>query len=260
MAPESKALQGVMVIVAALVATLAMGFRNPALAAPGSLREAFANAVRGDGARSSATPIVARYIIDEGGGFVLDRREKKPLLKFDDSSEIWVLQPMAAPRGDTIYKNDAGEQMLRATKLGGMTVFTQRRLTGSAAAMAGVAQPLHLSPLGAVGLYQRFFQASVRASRSAQHLIGFETADDAESSTVALFADSAAVAVEAVVSIASRPDGKPLLARIGKVVFLTGAKPQAALQNGVLLITVAPSQGIAGRPSSRRIQRAVGVK
>lgn len=256
MAPESKALHGMMAIAAALVASIACGFGDPAQAARGSIREAFA-ALRGDDARSSATPQVARFMIDEGGGFVLDRRDKRPLLKFDDSPEIWVLQASPGPRGDIIYKNDAGEPMLRATKLGGMTVFTPRRPAGSAAALAGASPPLRFPSLGPIVLYQRLFQASVRASRAAQHLIGFE-APDADAGSDALIADAAIIAVEAMVTISARPDGKTLLSRVGKIAFIEGGKPAVGLQSGVLTITIAPSQGVAGRPSSRRILRAIG--
>ena len=115
-----------MVIAAALVATTAAGFAPSAVAEARGFREAWA-AIRGNDSRTTAIPPVARYNIDEGGSFILDRTAKRALLKFEDSSEIWQLQSAPGPRGDIIYKNDAGEPMLRATKLGGMTVFTARR-------------------------------------------------------------------------------------------------------------------------------------
>ena len=45
--------------------------------------------------------------------------------------------------------------------------------------------------------------------------------------------------------------------RVGKIAFIVGPRTQAAMQGGVLTITVTPKEGIAGRPSSRRIQKAV---
>ena len=256
MAPESKALHGMMAIGAALVAAMAFGFGDPA-SARGSLRQVFAMGRAQDG--RSASPQVARFLIDEGGGFVLDRREKRPLLKFDDSPEIFVLQTTAGPRGDTLFKNDVDETMLRATKLGGMTVFTPRRPAGSAATLTGAGPPLRLSPLGPMVLYQRLFQASVRSSRAAQHLIGYD-APDADATSDALIADAALIAVEAMVSISARPDGKTLLSRIGKIAFIKSGKPSVKLDGGVLIITVTPELGVAGRPSSRRILRAAGVR
>nr|QQZ52104.1 DUF4908 domain-containing protein [Phenylobacterium glaciei] len=47
----------------------------------------------------------------------------------------------AAPRGDIIYKNDLGEPVLRATRLGGLTLFTPDRPGGTAAALAGAVRP-----------------------------------------------------------------------------------------------------------------------
>ena len=73
-----------------------------------------------------ALPPVGRYVADSGEGFILDRSGRHPLLRFDRRDETWVLRPSAAPRGDVIYRNDAGEQVLRGTPNGGMTVYTPR--------------------------------------------------------------------------------------------------------------------------------------
>ncbi len=156
-------------IAAALIAALACGFARTA--------EAAGRRVRVEEGRGSPAPAVARYAIDEGGDFVLDREARQALVKFSDSQEIWVLSPFRGPRGDIIYKNDVDEPMLRATKLGGMTVFTVRRPEGAAAALIGPGIPIRLPSLGPVVLYQRLYQASVRTSRAAQHLVGFDAPD-----------------------------------------------------------------------------------
>jgi hypothetical protein len=237
----------------------ALGPNAPAArAAPVSLREALLAARGGEG-RVHAPPVVGRYQSDDGGFFVLDRAGPKPLLKFDDSPEIWVLASGAGPRGDTIYRNDLGEPMVRTTKLGGMTIFTDKRPDGSAAAFEASSSPLRIQPLSPVALYNRFYQASVRATRAAQHQVGFETRDDAEPTTAALFADAAMVASQALVSISARPEGKQVLSRIADVMIAQGPKPGAALQRGVLTVIIVPSEGVAGRPSSRRIERAAGA-
>jgi hypothetical protein len=112
-------------------------------------------------------PTSARYETDEGSVFIFDRSEPRPLLKFEDDPEIWVLQPAPGPRGDVIYRNDLGEEMLRATSLGGMTIFTDKRPGGSPAALDGASPPLRITPLSPAGLFSRFYQASIRASRAA---------------------------------------------------------------------------------------------
>lgn len=205
-------------------------------------------------------PVISRWETDEGGGFVLDLSMPHPLLKFEDSIEVWVLNPTPGPRGDTIYRNDLGEEMLRATRLGGMTVFTATRPDGSAAALDGASTPLRIGAIGPDALLRRFLVASVKASRAAQHQVVFETGDDAEPVTDALFADAALVTSEAFVDMASRPVNKGVLARINDVKITQGPRPNVALSKGVLTVTLQPPAGFAGRPSSRWIERAVGAK
>jgi hypothetical protein len=230
---------------------------SAATAAPLSLREALGGRF-GEGDKADS-PVIGRYDTDEGG-FVLDRSTPLPLLKFEDDPEIWVLQPAPGPRGDTIYRNDVGEPMLRATRFGGMTVFTPTRPDGSAAALDGPSSPLRISPLSPAALFARFYQASVRASRAAQHPLTFETKQDAEQASAAVIADAAMVASEALVDVASRTNGRTLLARVNDVVIAQGPKPSASFSKGVLTVTIVPAEGIAGRPSSRLIEHAAGVR
>lgn len=258
MAPARKALHYRSALAAALVAAAAVGFAGPASSAPAILRNAL-GLDRLDEGRQSTTPIVARYLIDEGGNFTLDRSQPRPLMKFDDSPEVWVLAPSRGPRGDIIYKNDVGEPMLRATRLGGMTVFTPRRPAGSAAAMAGPTSALHMPSIGPGGLFRRVFEASLRTSRAAQHLVEFD-APDADAGSDALIADAAGVTMEAFITLSSAAEGKALMSRVSKIVFNEGAKPAAVLQGATLLVTITPAQGMAGRPSSRRIMRALGLR
>ena len=254
MASVFRAFNGGTVIATALVAAALLGFAAPAAATPAWVKRALG----GDGRRASPPP-VARYLIDDGGVFTLDHSTRLTLLKFDDSPEVWVLFPSRGPRGDMIYKNDIDEPLVRATKLGGVTVFTSRRPEGSAASLVGSTSPLRLQPLGPVGLFNRLYQASVRASRAAQHSIGFE-APEADVTSDGLIADAAAVASAAMVSLSGKNGGKSLIARLGRIIFSQGAKPTANLRGGILIITVVPSQGLAGRPSSGRILQAMGAR
>ncbi|HEX5379895.1 MAG TPA: DUF4908 domain-containing protein [Phenylobacterium sp.] len=205
----------------------------------------------------SSLPI-ARYVSQEGDVFILDRSQPRPLLKFDDSPEVWVLRPQPAPRGDVIYMNDLGEPVLRATRLGGLTLFTPDRPGGTAAALAGGGAALRLAQLGPQQLLERLAQASARATRAARRLIPFEA--DASPGSSALTADAAMVAAEAIVRISRLPDSKSILGRIGKIRLIEGRKASASLQQGVVQITVAPNDGLAGRPSSERILAATGAR
>jgi hypothetical protein len=258
MAAPLKAIRTALMLAVTLAAGALDSFSTAAPAAPLTLREALMSE-HGAG-RKPVLPVIARYELDDGGVFILDRSTPRPLLKFDDSPEIWVLQAGAGPRGDVIYRNDAGEPMLRATKLGGMTVFTDRRPDGSAAALEGQASPLRVPPLGPQALFDRFYQASVRVTRAAQHPVAFETREDAVPLTAGLLADAALVTTQALVSVAARPNGKALLTHLSDVMIAQGSRPGASLQRGVLTVTIVPAQGVAGRPSSRKIEAAAGVR
>jgi hypothetical protein len=74
--------------------------------------------------RAKAPP-VGRYRDEEDGdpAFVIDHSSSIILLRFDDSTEIWMLTPQPGPGGSTLYKNDVGEIVLRVTRLGGLTLF-----------------------------------------------------------------------------------------------------------------------------------------
>jgi hypothetical protein len=237
---------------AATVCVSALGFAGSAAAAgPESLREGLFGQRPAEG-RQFAAPPIARYVSEDGDIFILDRTQPRPLLKFENSNEVWVLAPQPGPRGDMIYKNDLGQPMLRATRLGGVTVFTDQRPEGSAAALAGGGNPLRMSVLGPQALLDRMIQASARASRAARRLIAFEAPSVTPASS-SLVGDAAMIASEAVVRISRRPDGPKVLAKFNIIRFAEGRKPAAQVSRGTLQITVTPAQGVSGRPSSDRI-------
>jgi uncharacterized protein DUF4908 len=238
---------------AALLGVVSLCASGPACAgAADKLREGL---FRHRGAEAAGPPI-ARYVSEEGRVFVLDRTQPVPMLKFEDSPEVWVLAANPAPRGDVIYKNDMGEPMLRATRLGGFTLFSEDRPSGEAVSLVGGgAPPLRLAPMGPQAVFERLAQASLRASRAARRPMLFEA--EATPASSALIADAAVVTSLAIIRIAQRGDGRSMLARFNRVRFEEGRKASAGLKDGVLRIVVAPSEGLAGRPSSNRILKAV---
>jgi Domain of unknown function (DUF4908) len=240
-------------IYAALICA-ALGFASPASAQ--SLHDLLFGNHRHPG-RDFAAPPVARYVSEDGDEFILDLTQEQPLLKFESSPEVWALKAQAAPRGDVIYKNDLGEPVLRATRLGGVTVFTDHRPEGEAAALAGGGSPLKLSSLGPQALLERLGQASLRASRAARHVILFDA--EASPASSAVIADAALVASVAVGRLADRPQGRNRLASLKRVFLEQGKRVAAVVSKGTLRITVVPSMGLAGRPSSDRIMAATSA-
>ena len=209
----------------------------------------------GEPPRHPDAPPVGRYQPDRGEGFVLDESGTPTLLKFEDSPEVWVLRAQPGPRGDTIYRNDMGEPVLRATKLGGLTLFTLDNPDGSAVAYDGEAGSLRPpAVMSASVLFQHMYQASVRSSHAAQRVIPFISVDDATPETAALIADSATVTAEAISRVAHLANGRTALSRVVKVLLAKGRRPDAQLGvGGALTVIYAPEAGVEGRPSSERI-------
>jgi hypothetical protein len=233
-----------------LLAVAVLGTGGPVRAQSVSLRDMLGD--RQDDRRAEA-PLVARYIAEEGQGFVLDRSHRVALLKFDQSPEVWALSPSQASRGDVIYRNDVGQPVLRATRLGGLTLFTRSRPGGAAAALIGEAGPLSRpAVISPSGLLQKLAQASVRATGSAKRLIPFE-ASGVTPGAEPVFADAAGITADAIVRLGRSEAGRGVVGRIRKVRLVPGKKASVTIQTGVMQVVVNPDLGLAGRPSSDRI-------
>ncbi len=241
----------------AMIAILAMASPASAQHAAQSLKDVLLGHRGSSASRRPAPPPVARYVSETGDAFVLDRSSSMPLLKFDSSPEVWVLSSQPASRGDILYFNEMGEPVLRATKLGGMILFTEDRPNGAAAALSGKAPSLQLpTVLSPSALFLRLYQASSRATRAAQRQIPFFTLEDARPETSVLIAETATITAEALERMV-RDGARSDIAKVTRVLLTEGRKPAATLKDGALIITYAPGQGVAGRPSSKRIIKVV---
>lgn len=210
--------------------------------------------LRNRGGPSRATPPVGRYISESGEAFTLDRSGQRPLLRFDRRDETWVLRPTAAPRGDVIYRNDAGQQILRMTPGGGMTVFTARAPGGSPASFTGPGETLSPPSLGPAQLFQLMARRSAMLSQTMGRLIeiNVDTDEEAEGLTV----EALILSTDAVLRIARSPTGRSSLNQLRRIVIVQGGAATVTYARGELRIVVAPTQGVAGRPSSARVIRA----
>lgn len=235
-------------LVAAGFAAATLAFALPVSAGP--LEKARENLFRRQGGEATGPPL-ARYVSEQGRVFILDRTQPVPMLKFEDSPEVWALQPAPAPRGDMIYKNDLGEPVLRATRLGGYTLFTDARPSGEAVSFAGGAPPLRLLGLSPQALGERLLQASIRSGRAARRQVIFEA--EATPASAALIADAATIVSLAFLQMAARDPTRAGIAKVGRVQFMEGKKVSAVFRNGILQIVVAPVHGVAGRPSSDKL-------
>lgn len=200
-------------------------------------------------------PQVARYVSDTGSIFILDRSGPAALFRLEHSVEIWALRPTPGPGGDIIYKNDLDQPVVRVSRLGGLTLFTTQRPMGVPASLEGEGAPYRAPTLSPQILFQVLLRDSSRASRAAQRLIPY----NAESRPGAefLLADAAGVVTEALVQMSSFREGRVVLERVKRVRLTVGKRAEARFHGGEIDIVVMPKQGLAGRPSSGRIAKAV---
>ncbi len=224
---------------------------------PRTLQESMFGSRPQDGRDYGATPPVARYVSEEGAAFILDRTGDAALLRFERSVEVWALKPTPGPRGDIIYKNDLDQPVLRLSRLGGVTLFTPQRPTGVPVAVAGQATSLRPPVIGPKALLQKLAQASVRASSVAKRLIPFELGKDATPENAYLIGDAAMISAEALARLSMVRDGRRHIDRVKKIVIAPGKRAEARMKDGVVVVTIDQRKGVAGRPSSGRVARAI---
>lgn len=205
---------------------------------------------------SPALPPVGRYVAESGEGFILDRSGRHPLLRFERRDETWVLRPSAAPRGDVIYRNDAGEQVLRVTPGGGMTVYTPRAPSGSPASFTGSGQSLTPPTLGPHLLFRLMAQRSYMVSQAVGGRL-VEVNLDVDEQYESLSVEAMIVTTDAVIRIARSPTARQYIGDLRSITIVEGPRAGVTYAGGRLTVIVDPRQGMAGRPSSARVIRAI---
>lgn len=218
------------------------------------------------GARDASAHTVAHYLADNGPGFVVDMLAPKPLLRFDNSVELWALTDSQGPRGDTIYKNDMGQVMLRVPRIGGMTVYPPRNTKGIAATFDQPAPRLGVSrPYAQAEFDLSTARAASVLKRSLPNLDSFDVVADAEAPKgkavdwAAFAIDASNLVAETVNRLSQTPANQKMLAKLTAVRINYGATPTVKLNKTELVIELDPLLGIPGRPSSAKIEAALGV-
>ena len=221
----------------------------------GDLRERLFSRTR----REEATGL---FTSEGGPSFILDESGRLPLMRFQGSNEIWVLRQTAGVRGDIYYRNDVGEVVLRATRLGGLTLYTAGAPGGLPCAFDNRSQALRLREHDAQSLFRHLLREAARGGLairgSAGRRVGLEIlaleVDDRSSDIVG---DTASVAVDAIVRLSSQAAGRERLSSLRTISIDLGDRPDARRDGSRLVITVVPRLGAGGRPSSARIMRAL---
>ena len=208
----------------------------------------FANPLRNRG-----LPADGLYASDMGERFIFDGRNSRPLFRFEQREETWVLRSTPAPRGDIIFRNDAGAQILRVTPDGGLTLYTAR----APGTRIGSAAPLTLPTLGPVRLFTLMNQRGSLVSQALGRLIVINlTGEESE----ALMVDALIVTTEAVIRMARTPSFREQIGGLRSITLVEGSRRSVTFQRGDLRVVVDPSEGQAGRPSSSSIIQAVATR
>ncbi len=222
---------------------------------PVSLRDALLGTVAQDGRSHQKAPLIALYVAGNGSRFTLDRTGNFALLRFERNAEVWALKATPGPGGDIIYKNDLGQPVLRATKFGGLTLFTPDQPGGAPAAFLSEVAPSRPQRMSPAGLLQVVEGQTVRLGRAFGHNI-FIKAEGA-SGTEYQAADAINVACDTLMRMAALREGRPYAAQVRAIRVRMGKRPEIRFEDGLVDITIAPQMGVAGRPSSGRIAKTI---
>ena len=210
----------------------------------------------GEARPARTLPPTGRYASESGENFVFDRSGARPLFRFESRNETWALRATPAPRGDIIYRNDAGDQILRVTRDGGMTLFSVRAPSGSPASLRGPAPALAPPVLGPIALANLMVARSAQMSRALGRMIVVQLDGEADE---ALCVDALMVTTDAVLRMSASANLRQRLAQLRSVTIIEGRNAGVTFDHGDLRVTVRPGQGLTGRPSSATIIRTVSA-
>jgi hypothetical protein len=244
-------------------------FRLPAVLAAAlaalavSALPAAAQSVTGTGSRVPAPPPAPSAPAPESTRFedavtqrsmIVQQVGRQAIVKFEDTSEVMILQSVPAPRGDTFLRNDKGEVMFRMTEQGNLVSYMDNAI-GVPAVRVGPATALSVPPMAA-SLDQLRSNAAKRLSKLAGHDVTiFGAAEFAANE------DWVTDVLGNVVSGAEMANGQAgrIVAELNKVRLARGTEASVSYSNGELLLGVNPSKGEAGHPSADQIARSLAT-
>ena len=187
---------------------------------------------------------------DGRGGFIFDRSAAMPLIRADGEDEILAVHQVRAAGGGEIWITDTGRMLLRQSNLGGWTYFPTDRPDGVIVEPVGQAQPLVAQPMDGDDLERAATEmAQTLAQISRKEVLAELTALDPQGN--AYMADAMRM-VSRGADLAPRRHVRDLeVVRLG-----VGEAPRVSYDGQVLDVSITPSLGYGGRPSSALIRRS----
>lgn len=198
----------------------------------------------------------------DGAQLALDHYSDKYLMRFSGEPEIYVLYADHGSLGGRVLKYDSGETALQVAGWGAMTVYTDSQPGGLPTSRIGDSTPPVLTQL-------TLAQMQGAADDEGEHLSyvrGLHIAFGADWAALATDAALRALTFDAMQNAARGIDRFAvvaaariaLLGKLDTVRLEPGGRPLISLRGRTLVVTFVPSQGFAGRASSRGIARALG--
>ncbi len=184
------------------------------------------------------------------------------LLRFAGDTEIYVLNVDHGSLGGRVLKYDSGATALLVSGWSAITLYTDAQPGGVPAERTGDAVMPAVVPISLADMERA-------ASDEANHLAytrGVHLTFVADWPALAGNPAMRAFAFDALQNVARGIDRfarsaaakAALVARIGSVELLSGARPLVTLRGRILSITFNPAQGYSGRASSRAVANALG--
>lgn len=186
---------------------------------------------------------------DGRGRFVFDRSTQPALMLAENGSEVIALYPARASGGGEVWQTDTGRVVLRFSNLGGATYFPQGNSEGVIADPVGEAPPVRAEPASARDLERAAGTMIEDLAAIARHQVS------AELTEVGPEANPYIIDAMRMVVIAADETGRRNLRDLDIVRIGVGERPRAVYAGGVLDISVNPSAGYGGRPSSAYIRQ-----
>ncbi len=188
-----------------------------------------------------------------GRKFLFDRTGPHALLKFEDSPEVFALKATIGPRGDEFYRTDTGRLILRVTEIGrvkelnNVILFHKDDRIGAPTSLVGTASAISPPPHPS-----DFNQALEMVSQDIMHWtqapLEIKVHDKLEN-----YPDWTMDALHTV-AIGVRKSTNHGPTRISAIRVSMGPKAGLKLEDEVLYLQIAPSEGFAGRPSSEAVR------
>jgi hypothetical protein len=200
------------------------------------------------------------YSASDSVEFTLVEYGDKFLLRYSDSPEVFVLYPYRASLGGQVLKYDSGATLLRVSAWGAMTIYTDSAPGGLPTTRTGDPTNLTHAPISAATLTQALADETGYLAGARRLQIGFSTdALPADPQTRAMAFDTLINTGMGIARFTANTGHRDLVARkIGAVKIVISAKPIISLRGRTLVVTFVPSQGYAGRASSRALALALG--